>query len=53
VLEKLTGSDNTRYIETLLTRDAKALRALGRPEEAAKIEQRLKSWQPSAANNPN
>jgi tetratricopeptide (TPR) repeat protein len=53
VIEKLTGPDPTSYIATLLTRDAKALRALGRTEEAAKIEERLKSLQPSAAINPN
>jgi len=36
-----------------LTREAKTLRTLGRSEEAAKVEQRLKSFQPSAVNNPN
>ena len=51
VVEKLSGTD-THLLETLLGQQAKALRTLGRPEEAAKIEERLKSLQPSAANNP-
>jgi len=51
VLEKLGGPD-THFLEASLTRQAKTLRTLGRPDEADKIEQRLKSLQPSAANNP-
>lgn len=47
------GGPDTAFLEQTLTREAKTLRTLGRPEEAAKIEQRLKSLQPSAANNPN
>jgi hypothetical protein len=50
--EKQYGPD-TAFLEQTLTGEAKTLRTLGRPEEAAKIEQRLKSLQPSAANNPN
>jgi hypothetical protein len=50
--EKQYGLD-TAFLEQTLTGEAKTLRTLGRPEEAAKIEQRLKSLQPSAANNPN
>lgn len=52
ILEKEQGPD-TRYLEDSLAREAKTLRALGRPEEADKVEQRLKSLQPSAANSPN
>jgi tetratricopeptide (TPR) repeat protein len=52
IVEKLSGTD-THLLETLLTQQAKSLRTLGRPEEATKIEERLKSLQPSATNNPN
>jgi tetratricopeptide (TPR) repeat protein len=52
LLEKEPGPDTT-YLEQTLTREGKTLRTLGRPEEADKIEQRLKSLQPSAASNPN
>jgi tetratricopeptide (TPR) repeat protein len=52
LLEKEPGPD-TSYLEQTLTREAKTLRTLGRPEEAGKIEQRLKSLQPTAASNPN
>jgi tetratricopeptide (TPR) repeat protein len=51
LLEKENGPD-TSYLEQTLTREAKTLRTLGRPDEAGKIEQRLKSLQPSAASNP-
>ena len=47
-----TGSD-TRFLESTLAREAKTLRTLARPEEAAQVEQRLKSLRPSAAINPN
>lgn len=50
--EKQFGPDS-QFLEPTLTREAKTLRALGRAEEAGKVEQRLKSLQPSAANNPN
>jgi hypothetical protein len=50
--EKQYGPDS-QSLEPTLTREAKTLRTLGRTEEAAKIEQRLKALQPSAANNPN
>jgi tetratricopeptide (TPR) repeat protein len=50
--EKQYGPDS-QFLEPTLTREAKTLRALGRPQEAEKIEQRLKSLQPSAANGPN
>ena len=49
----VSNSPDTAFLDQTLTREAKTLRTLGRPEEAAKIEQRLKSLQPSAANNPN
>jgi hypothetical protein len=52
VLEKEKGPD-TRYLEDSLAREAKTLRSLGRPEEAAKMEQRLKSLKPTSAANPN
>ena len=52
VVEKISGT-NTHLLERLLTQQAKALRTLGRPEEAVKIEQRLKSLQPVASVNPN
>jgi tetratricopeptide (TPR) repeat protein len=51
-IEKQYGPDS-QFLEPTLVRQAKILRALGRPEEAAQIEQRLKSLHPSAANNPN
>jgi tetratricopeptide (TPR) repeat protein len=51
-IEKQYGPD-TAFLEQTLTREAKTLRTLGRPQEAAEVEQRLKSLQPSAANNPN
>jgi tetratricopeptide (TPR) repeat protein len=51
-IEKQCGADSP-FLEQTLTREAKTLRALGRLEDAAKIEQRLKSLQPSAAVNPN
>jgi tetratricopeptide (TPR) repeat protein len=52
ILEKENGPD-TRYLEQSLTREAKTLRDLGRPQEAYQVEQRLKSLQPTAASNPN
>jgi tetratricopeptide (TPR) repeat protein len=52
IIEKLPGPD-THLLEMLLTQQAKALRNLGRSEEAAKIEERLKSLQPQASVNPN
>jgi tetratricopeptide (TPR) repeat protein len=52
LLEKDPGPD-TRYLEQVLAWEAKTLRTLGRSDEAEKIEQRLKSLQPSAASNPN
>ena len=52
LLEKEPGPD-TRYLEETLAREAKTLRALGRPEEADKVEKRLKSLKPTAAANPN
>jgi tetratricopeptide (TPR) repeat protein len=52
VLEKKPGP-NTGYLEQILVREATTLRTLGRPEDAAKIDQRLKALQPSAAVNPN
>jgi hypothetical protein len=52
-LDKQTIGANPQFLEVTLTREAKTLRTLGRPQEAEKIEQRLKSLQPSAANSPN
>jgi tetratricopeptide (TPR) repeat protein len=52
VVEKISGT-NTHLLEQLLTQQAKALRTLGRPQEAIKIEERLKSLQPQASVNPN
>jgi tetratricopeptide (TPR) repeat protein len=51
-IEKQYGP-NTAFLEQTLTREAKTLRTLGRAAEAAQVEQRLKSLQPSAAVNPN
>jgi len=51
-IERQYGQDSP-YLQDSLTREAKTLRTLGRGEEAAKVEQRLKSLQPSAVNNPN
>jgi len=51
-LEKEKGPD-TRYLEETLAREAKTLRTLGRPQEADKVEQRLKSLKHMAAANPN
>jgi tetratricopeptide (TPR) repeat protein len=51
-VERQSGPD-THYLELTLQREAKTLRTLGRPAEAAEVEKRLKSLQPSAANNPN
>ncbi len=51
-MEKQYGSDSP-YLEDSLRRQAKTLRTLGRAEEAAQVEQRLKSLQPTAAVNPN
>src|SRR5260370_2692912 len=51
-IEKQYGPD-TAFLEQTLTREAKTLRTLGRAEEAAQVEQRVKSLQPSAAANPN
>jgi tetratricopeptide (TPR) repeat protein len=51
-IEKQYGP-NTAFLEQTLTSEAKTLRTLGRSEEAAQVEQRLKSLQPSAAVNPN
>jgi tetratricopeptide (TPR) repeat protein len=52
ILEKQNSPD-TRYLEQSLTREAETLRTLGRPEEAYKVEQRLKYLKPTAAANPN
>jgi hypothetical protein len=52
-LDKQTIGANPQFLEATLTREAKTLRTLKRPQEAEKIEQRLKALQPSAANNPN
>jgi tetratricopeptide (TPR) repeat protein len=52
ILEKQSGPD-THVLESTLAREAKTLRTLGRSQEAAEVERRLKSLQPSAANNPN
>lgn len=52
LLEKEPGPD-TRYLEETLAREAKTLRTLGRPQEADKVEQRLKSLHSTAAANPN
>ena len=49
ILEKQYGTDNPIVVPTL-TSQATALRALGRNEEAAKIEQRIKSIQSTAMN---
>ncbi len=49
ILEKQYGTDNP-IVVPILTSQATALRALGRNEEAAKIEQRIKSIQPTAMN---
>ncbi len=51
-IEKQYGPD-TAFLEQTLTREAKTLRTLGRAEEAAQVERRVKSLQPSAAVNPN
>jgi len=51
-LEKEKGPD-TRYLEETLAREAKTLRSLGRPEEADKVDPRLKSLKPTAAANSN
>jgi len=50
--EKQYGPDS-QHLEQTLTREAKTLRTLGRPQEAAQVEQRLKSLKGSAAVNPN
>jgi hypothetical protein len=42
VLEKQYGPDSPLLLQTL-TGESKALRGLGRPEEAAKVEQRIKT----------
>jgi tetratricopeptide (TPR) repeat protein len=52
-IDKQSTGPDTHFLELTLAREAKTLRTLGRPQEAAQIEQRLKSLQPSAANNPN
>jgi tetratricopeptide (TPR) repeat protein len=52
-IDKQSTGPDTLFLELTLAREAKTLRTLGRPQEAAQIEQRLKSLQPSAANNPN
>jgi tetratricopeptide (TPR) repeat protein len=52
-IDKQQLGPDTSFLEQTLTREAKTLRTLGRPEDAAKIEQRLKALQPSAANSPN
>jgi len=49
--EKQFGPDSP-YLVRELTAEAKALRQLGRNEEAAKLEQRTQSLQ-SAQTNPN
>jgi hypothetical protein len=52
IMEKQYGPDSA-FLEQTLTREAKTLRTLGRTDEAAQVEQRLKSLQPSAAVSPN
>jgi tetratricopeptide (TPR) repeat protein len=52
-IDKQPAGPDTHFLELTLTREAKTLRTLGRPQDAAQIEQRLKSLQPSAANGPN
>ena len=52
-IDKQQAGPDTHFLELTLAREAKTLRALGRPQEAATMEQRLKSLQPSASNNPN
>ena len=52
-IDKQQLGPDTSFLEQTLTREAKTLRTLGRPEDAAKIEQRLKTLQPAAANSPN
>jgi hypothetical protein len=49
ILEKQYGPDNP-IIVPILTSQAHALRALGRNEEAAKLEQRIKTIQATAMN---
>jgi tetratricopeptide (TPR) repeat protein len=51
-LDKMPGPD-THFLEATLAREVKSLRSLGRLEEAAQVEQRLKSLNPSAAVVPN
>jgi tetratricopeptide (TPR) repeat protein len=49
IMEKQYGPDNPILISTL-TSEAQALRKIGRNDEAAKIEQRIKSLQATAVN---
>ncbi len=49
ILEKQYGPDNP-IIVPILTTQAKTLRTLGRNEEAAKLEQRVKTIQATAMN---
>ncbi len=49
ILEKQYGPDNPIIVPTL-TSEAEALRRLGRNDEAAKIEQRIKTIQATAMN---
>jgi len=49
ILEKQYGPDNPILVSTL-TSEAQALRSLGRNEEAAKTEQRIKTIQATAMN---
>lgn len=51
-MDKFSGPD-THFLESILAKEVKTLRTLGRPEEAAQFEQRLKSLNPSAAIDPN
>jgi len=49
---RLQHGANSPVLASTLTSEAKALRSLGRAEDAAKVEERLKSIQAST-NNPN
>jgi hypothetical protein len=49
ILEKHYGPDNP-IIVPVLTSQGKVLRSLGRNEEAAKLEQRIKAIAPTAVN---
>ena len=50
--EKDRSPTGEQSLAMTLTREAKTLRTLGRTDEAAEIERRLKALGPAAANNP-